>query len=301
MKTYTLFQEYIWLVTTIHRARKITLEEINLKWLDTDLSEGIPLARSTFNRHKDAIQDMFGIFIECDRRDRFKYYIANAEVLEANTIQNWMLSTLSVNNLLNESRSVHDRILLEAIPSDGQSLHCFIHAMKGGVRISVKYRKYGADEESEMVLDPYCVKLFGRRWYALVKLPSSGNLFTLAFDRIKHLEVTDEKFKFDKDFVPAQHFSECYGIFNDGVTNVQRIVLRAYGREKYYMRDLPLHCTQREVYSCDEYTDFELMLRPTSDFMSPILARGAALKVMEPQWVADEVRRMHKEAAERYD
>lgn len=72
MKSYALFQEYIWLVNVISRAGKITLEDINLKWLDTEMSEGMPLARSTFNRHKDAIQDMFGIDIECDKRDGFK-------------------------------------------------------------------------------------------------------------------------------------------------------------------------------------------------------------------------------------
>ncbi len=52
MKTFALFQQYIWLVNTIHKAENgITLEEINQRWLDTDASEGIPIARSTFNRH----------------------------------------------------------------------------------------------------------------------------------------------------------------------------------------------------------------------------------------------------------
>lgn len=47
MKTYTLFQEYVWLVNTIHRYGRLTLEEINKRWVDTDMSEGIPS-----NNHK---------------------------------------------------------------------------------------------------------------------------------------------------------------------------------------------------------------------------------------------------------
>jgi hypothetical protein len=35
------------------------------------MSEGIPLSRTTFNRHKDAIEDIFGIYIDCDRRDGY--------------------------------------------------------------------------------------------------------------------------------------------------------------------------------------------------------------------------------------
>lgn len=154
MKSHALFQQYIWLVNTIYKAGKISLEEINRKWLDTDLSEGLPLARSTFNRHKDAIEDMFGISIECDKRDGFKYYIGNAEVLEEDTIQNWMLSTMSVNSVLAESKAVADRILLEQIPSDGDALHIWIDAMKRGVQVIVTYHKYGSDHETQMKIEP---------------------------------------------------------------------------------------------------------------------------------------------------
>ena len=75
MKSYALFQQYIWLVNTIHKYRKLTLDEINRHWLDSDMSEGLPIARSTFNRHRDAILDMFGVIIECDKKDGFRYYM----------------------------------------------------------------------------------------------------------------------------------------------------------------------------------------------------------------------------------
>ena len=284
MKAYALFQEYIWLVNTIHRFGRLTLEEINQRWLDTELSEGVPIARSTFNRHRDAILDMFGIIIECDKKDGFRYYIFNEEVLEEDTIQNWMLSTLSVNSILSESKAVQGRILLESIPSDGDNLHKFIDAMKRGMRVKVDYKRYGADaSKSEWKLDPYFVKLFNKRWYALVKFPDpNANLFTLAFDRILSLEVTDEKYEYDKDFDPAGWFKDCYGM------------------EVPYMRDLPFHHSQKEVATTDEYSDFELTLRPTADFFSPLLSRGAAIRILEPESLAEEIRAMHQAAVDLY-
>ena len=51
------FKEYIWLVNTIRKARRISFAEIQEKWLDTDMSEGVELARSTFACHKDAIEE----------------------------------------------------------------------------------------------------------------------------------------------------------------------------------------------------------------------------------------------------
>lgn len=40
---------------TIRKAGRITLAEINERWALTEMSGGLPLARTTFNRHKDAI------------------------------------------------------------------------------------------------------------------------------------------------------------------------------------------------------------------------------------------------------
>lgn len=39
MKTPIKFKEYIWLVNTIRKARRITLAEINEKWLEMAMSE----------------------------------------------------------------------------------------------------------------------------------------------------------------------------------------------------------------------------------------------------------------------
>ena len=303
MRAYALFQEYIWLVNTIHRFGRLTLEEINQRWLETDLSEGIPIARSTFNRHRDAILDMFGIIIECDKKDGFRYYIFNEEVLDEDTIQNWMLSTLSVNSILSESKAVQKRILLESIPSDGDNLHKFIDAMKRGVRVKVDYRRYGADaSKSEWKLDPYFVKLFNKRWYALVKFSDpDAKLFTLAFDRIISLEVTEDKYEYDKDFDPAGWFRDCYGIVRDPEVPVTRVVIRAFGREVNYMRDLPFHHSQKEIATTEEYSDFELTLSPTADFFSPLLSRGAAIKVLEPEALANDIKALHQAALDLYE
>ena len=303
MKSYALFQQYIWLVNTIHRYRKLTLEEINRHWMETEMSEGLPIARSTFNRHRDAILDMFGVIIECDRKDGFRYYIYNAEVLEEDTIQNWMLSTLSVNSMLTESRGVHERILLERIPSEGENLHKFIEAMKRSLRIEVCYRKYGsAEKKSTMILEPYFVKLFNKRWYALVKFADpDGLLFLLALDRISSLTLTDQRFNYDKDFDPAGWFRNCYGIVRDSDVPVEKVVIRAFGKEANYLRDLPLHHSQREVDNADGYSDFELTLSPTADFWTPLVARGATIKILQPQWLAEEIKNLHLQAARLYE
>jgi hypothetical protein len=55
MKSPTIFKEYIWLVNTNYKAKKMTFKEINQQWMKTEINEGLPLPRSLFNCHKGAI------------------------------------------------------------------------------------------------------------------------------------------------------------------------------------------------------------------------------------------------------
>lgn len=299
MKTYTKFKEYIWLVNTIYQARSITLAEINEKWLQTEMSEGIPLSRTTFHRHRIAIEEIFGLYIDCDRNNGYKYSIGNRHVLQENSVQNWMLSTMSVGNMLGECQSLNHRILLENVPYGGETLQQVVKAMKENRMISLTYRRYGSPDTGSYQLAPYCVKLFHQRWYLLACF-ESGLKSVYAFDRIESVEILEQKFKIDEDFNAAEYFSDSYGIVVAENVEVERIVIRAFGYEPYYLRDLPLHHTQREINSTDEYSDFELRLRPTSEFKAQLMSRGQWIEVLEPQSLADEIVEWHKNAINRY-
>ncbi len=299
MRYQTLFKEYVWLVNTIARYRRITLEEINRKWLETEMSEGVDLARSTFTRHKDAIEDIFGIYIQCDRKDGFKYYIGNSDELEKDTIQNWMLSTMTVNNLLAEHKSIHNRVILESVPSSDEHLSILMEAMRKDVKVKIFYQKYSSEPGKERTIAPYCVKLYRRRWYVLAEI-ENGELRLFSLDRVKHIESTGEKFKLPEDFDAEDHFKDVIGVMTDPEIEKQRIVVRAYAREKYYLRDLPLHHSQREINKTDEYVDFEYRLVPTADFVRQLLSRGGLEQVLEPQWLADKLLSMFHYAADMY-
>ncbi len=303
------FKEYIWLVNTIRKARRITFAEINERWLETDMSEGVELARSTFARHKDAIEDIFGIYIDCDRQNGYQYYIDNDYVLREDSVQNWMLSTLSVNNIISESLSLQDRILLQPVPSEGNYLKMVIDAMKKSVKLAVEYRKYGIDKPNHLTFEPYCIKLFKQRWYILghfhrdatKEKPESDYFGVFSFDRIEEMSLTDIKFQIDPDFDAQSYFDECYGVLVGDGTKPERIVLRAYGYERYYIRDLPIHKSQREIGQGENFADFELFMRPTVDLSGHLLSRGNQIKVLSPQWLADEIHDMHLEAAVMYE
>lgn len=173
MKASFLFKQYVWLVDTIQRCKRITLADLNERWLRTELSEGRPLSRTTFNRHRNEVEEIFGITIGCDADNR--YYIVNSNLLRTDTVQQWMLSTLTVSNIVGEARNLHDRILLESIPTEGELLRQIVEAMQRGVLIDITYRRYGSTADASWTIAPYCIKLFRRRWYLVGTIRSTGS------------------------------------------------------------------------------------------------------------------------------
>ena len=307
MTVPSLFKEYIWLVNTIKRARRISFAEIQEKWLDAEMSGGVEFARSTFSGHKDAIQDIFGINIDCDRKCGYKYYIANEKVLREDTVQNWIVSTMSVNDVISDSRALHDRIVLQQIPCD-EYLETFINAMKRKVRVEVKYRRYESDNVTEVDFEPYCLKLFNQRWYVLAHFHRDATpekeerdyYGVYSFDRMQEVSLTNVKFEVRDDFDAQDYFSECFGVFASESTPAERIVLRAYNKQRYYLNDLPLHHSQKVIGRGENYTDFEYYIRPTIDFCGHILSLANQLKVIYPQSLADRIRQMAMDTLEMY-
>lgn len=299
MKTPILFKEYIWLVNTIYQAGKITFAEINEKWLLTEMSGGIEIARTTFNRHKDAIEDIFGVIIECDKKDGFQYYIANKSVLREETIQNWMLSSMTVHTAVQEGISLQKRILLEEIPSGYKYLQPVLEAMKSNHCISFTYQKYNdAETKTYLSAEPYCLKLYKQRWYLLTRM--NQQFWTHSLDRIKSLDISAESFQLDKDFDAEAHFHDYYGVFRDEKTPPQRVVIRASKDERPYLKDLPLHHSQEEISITADYSDFSYFLSPSDDFIGEILRKKNRLYVISPQELRDKILQIVKEMEKNY-
>lgn len=277
-----LLNKYVWLVETIYKAERITFEEINEKWLDTELSEGVELALRTFHKWRIAIEEMFGLVIDCERKGGYHYLIANAEELNAGGIRNWLLSTISVSNLLIDNLQLKDRILLENVPSGQEYLSYIIGVMKTGQRISITYQSYWRGESNTFIIEPYCVKLFKQRWYVVARNLYYDEIRIYSLDRIHGMEVVEgEKFKIPDSFNPSQFFEEYYGVFVDD-TILENVKLKVSARQANYLRSLPLHHSQRETERTDDYSIFEFNIRPTYDFQQEILWNGEDVEVLEP-------------------
>lgn len=300
MRNIDTFRQYIWLVNTIQRFRRISYGDIKRLWKDSDMNEGKPLSRTTFYRLRQSIKEMFGVCIESD--NRHQYFISNPEALSGNSTQNWMLRTLTVNSILLDGLSIKDQLLLEDIPSGLEHLETIINAIKVHHTLRMSYKKFSDSEPYSTFIEPYCLKLFHQRWYLLGKSEKrGGNLSVFALDRMTELSETEREFILDPDFDAETFFKNYFGVIPDQKVQVDRIVLRAYSPMDDYLRTLPLHHSQREIATEKECALFEYQLAPTRDFIQAILKEGQELEVVEPESLWKKIRKELTATLKRYN
>ena len=76
-----------------------------------------------------------------------------------------------------------------------------LHAMESNHRLQISYKDFFGVELSEIVIEPYALRMFKRRWYVLAHVPSTEEIRRFALDRIisfieltENVQVTQELF-----------------------------------------------------------------------------------------------------------
>lgn len=162
---------YSWLIGLLDR-KHLTFEEIANEWRDASANQDEDeLDKRTFHRYRENIQSQFGITVECDKSDGYRYYlkrdsIANDDVTE------WMLSSLRLASL-GDMLKFHNKVMLDTPPYNTEYLDDILAAIDKQYLLKFKYVS-GFGAESDIVLQPAFVRYFKQRWYVVgVKISSA--------------------------------------------------------------------------------------------------------------------------------
>ena len=293
------FNRYVWLIDTIRRRGHVSLRDISRSWERSALNDdGRPMAERTFHNHREAILDMFGIEIKNDRS--LGYYI-DSEDIEGDGIKQWLLESLTMNNLANEAGSLRDRILFEKIPSSQKWLPTIVGAMKDGKAIEMTYQSYSRTEPNTFTAHPCCLKLFRQRWYLLARSEKYDDPWIYSLDRIHNVEELDKPAILPEDFDAAGYFSRYFGVIINADIPVESVELKVDADQVMYFRSLPLHPSQTEKETNEGYSVFQYRLAPTYDFKQEVLRHGPSVEVLTPEWFRDEVADDVRKMLQRYD
>jgi predicted DNA-binding transcriptional regulator YafY len=170
--------------------------------------------------------------------------------------------------------------------------------MQNNRQLSICYEDFFGERCDNLLINPYCLKMFKRRWYVLAYVPSTNIIRRFGLDRIQKIKTTENTFKYPKDFSPEEYFRGFFGVVHDA--EPLTIQLKAYREKPNYLRSLPLHLSQQEVETGTDYAIFEYKIAPTFDFIQEILLHGDQLEVLSPKSFREHVASIIKQMSDFY-
>lgn len=292
-----LLNKYIWLIDTIYSAGHISREEIDRRWCRSLLSEGeMSIPPRTFHRWRIAIEELFQISIEFNKQKG--YYIEDRTDIERHSMRKWLINTFAVNNLINEGEHLRKHICFEEIPSGQRFLTTILESIRDRIVLRVTHQGFNKPEPTTFKLKPYGLKVFKQRWYVLAASEYPDHrLLVYALDRFEAMERTEESYEIPEDFDVAEYFRNSYGV--TGIGQVPELVqLKVTASQVKYLRTLPLHPSQTEDETTEEYSIFSYLVVPTYEFKQEILAHGASIEVLIPlslrEQIKEDIKNMNK-------
>ena len=320
---------YSWLIGLLDR-KHLTFEEIADEWKEARANQDNDvLDKRTFHRYRDNIQSQFGISVECNKSDGYRYYLKRDPV-DDDDVTEWMLSSLRLASL-GDMLKYHNKVMLDTPPYNTEYLDDILAAIDKHYLLKFKYVS-GFGAESNIVLQPAFVRYFKQRWYVVgVKVKSEERrvknssaevdgdadlnaevdgrklIRVLPFDRISFLKMICEKHplpaKMKKFLTPENYYEDCFGIYRMEDVPVEKIRIRAFYPEYNYIEEVPLHESQQKVMESKDgmYREYTLTVRPSRDFLQELLWHGRNIIVLKPESLRLEMIGILKDMTKSYE
>jgi hypothetical protein len=97
-----------------------------------------------------------------------------------------------------------------------------------------------------------------------------------------------------------EYWKGSFGVNHSDNQVPERIVIKVYGSQADYVRALPIHESQKELESTDDYTLFEYHIVLCFNLYQQLLWHREKLEIIEPLSMREEKTRIVKDIAANY-
>ncbi len=166
--------------------------------------------------------------------------------------------------------------------------------------LKLTYQSFGMDCEETIIVHPYYLKQYNKRWFLIAWNDEYNFMANYAFDRIKGIADANVAYKpTDVDFF--DYFDEMIGVSKDTRTEPQIVKLWVSPAQWPYIKTKPLHGATQHLLSQDEHgavITIEVYLNYELEQL--LLSFGEKVKVLEPIELRDRIKQRLTEAAKNY-
>lgn len=159
---------YQWFISTIVSHGHISFSKLNELWVTSRMEEGCPLSRTTFNRYREGIKELYGIEILCETggNDKNKYYIRNKADLYDDSPLLWSTNAMALNALLYKHDSIRRRISIDQ-NFNMEHLDVIMEAIENHQVLLATTWDYKRRKHMSVRINPYGLVLRKNQWFII--------------------------------------------------------------------------------------------------------------------------------------
>ncbi|GAB4053564.1 WYL domain-containing protein [Spirosoma litoris] len=148
--------------------------------------------------------------------------------------------------------------------------------------LTVGYQAFQSTFSSIFEVHPYYLKEYRGRWYAFSWVSELNKITNLALDRVVIIKPALTKYRLNQEFDPVVYFSPIVGVTLPEGGEEQNVKIKVAPSSASYIRSKPIHLSQLEEESVDQYSIFTYKLIPNFEFEAELLRLGEAVEVLSP-------------------
>jgi predicted DNA-binding transcriptional regulator YafY len=168
--------------------------------------------------------------------------------------------------------------------------------------LKIGYKSFRSGIVKELVIHPYYLKEFNKRWFLIGIINNFDIPSNLAFDRIENIEVLQkpdykENTKYDFN---DEYFEDIVGVTRHSEP-VEKIQIRVNNDTLPYITTKPLHGSQRIISSDERTTLIQIEVIPNFELEQLLLYYGESVTVVNPVDFREKMRDRIKKMVENYE
>lgn len=283
----------LYIIDLLRRRGPMTLNEINKSFRYSPLYDK-NIEPRTFARYKDFIAMNFPYYIEFNNRTK-KYELFRDDPLygEDHSLYDYLLSAYHIQSLSELAIKHQDKIVITEAPTGVENVHIILEAIDKQRGIECSYYSFTKDTVKEQTIIPYFLKTWEQRWY-LVGEPANRHHkpAVYALERMDDIRLTDEIMHPSENVAPEEYFDGSFGVNHSDDQKPETLKIKVYGSQVAYIRTLPIHDSQKEIETTEEWSIFEYRLVPCFNLYQELLWHRERLEVLEPLYIRDEMKKI---------
>jgi len=299
--SYPLLKRFVIIVEQL-KQRPLPLKVL-LEYLH---EQGFEISKRTLQRDIEQLKTDFDIDIQYD--SSIKAYCLRKDSSSEFDILLRIIQLTQTTEILYQSTQNKEEGTLSYISFEKTNEYAGTELLKPILRsihnrnlLSFEYENLTKGIISSCRIKPFLLKEYNHKWYIIGCFTEDNNVRLFALDRISKLQVMEnESFSKEEREQVNGIFDHCIGI-NYNTHQPEIVEIAVHSVLAKYLERMPIHHSQSIKLKEAKQTIFSFYLSPNDELKQLLLKYGVQIKVLKPQWFAQQMMEEAKEIIKNYE